>query len=173
MLEHTLAIIGAVLLPILRTAIDRIGRERPPERRVLAGRRIGRIERAVAGAVAHQHFGKFLRRAVVEAARYLVDIVYAEENIVGARDVGIESGGAIGRRMAQREMQGDQAVVAPVPGFGLLAHGLREQLLAGHLHGGGKIDGAGDEFAAEMALRSSTAIFIPARARYAASVKPL
>ena len=50
--------------------------------------------------------------------------------------------------MAQREMQGDQAVVAPVPGFRLLAHRFGEQLLAGHLHGGRKIDGAGDEFAA-------------------------
>ena len=45
-------------------------------------------------------------------------------------------------------MQGHQAVVAPVPGFRLLAHRLGEQLLAGHLHRRGKVDRAGNEFIA-------------------------
>ena len=111
-------------------------------------RRIGRVELAVAGAIAHQHLGKFLGGAVLETAGHLVDIVHAEEDIVGARDIGIEGGRAIGRRVAEREVQRDQAMVAPVPGFCLLAHSLREQFLAGHLYGGRKIDGAGDEFAA-------------------------
>ncbi len=52
---------------------------------------------------------------------------------------------AVDRRVLQREMQGHQAVVAPVPGIELLAHVLGKQLLARHPHGGRSVDRARDE----------------------------
>ena len=42
-------------------------------------------------------------------------------------------------------MQRDQAMVAPVPALQLVANVLREQLFARHVHGGRRVDGAGDE----------------------------
>ena len=91
---------------------------------------------------------EILRRAILEAARHVVDMVHAEENIISARNIRIERGGAIGGWVLERKVQGHQTMVAPMPGFRLFAHGFREQLLPGHLHGGWKIDSACDEFAA-------------------------
>ena len=102
----------------------------------------------VARAIAHQYSGKFFRRAVFETARDVVNVIHAEEDIVGARNVGIENSGAVGRRVFEREVQRHQAVVAPMPRFRFFPNRFGKQFFASHLHGRGKIDRARHEFAA-------------------------
>ncbi len=133
--EQPLGVGVAVAVPVFRIAVDGIGRERPPECRMAAGRRVGRIDLAVAGAVAHKHVGELAVGAVLEALRDLVDVVHAEEDVEGAVDVGVEGARPVERPLTQRQVQGDQGVVAPVPVVELVAHLVGEQLFAGHAHG--------------------------------------
>ena len=71
------------------------------------GRRVGRVYGAIASAITHQYIRKFLLGAVVEATRDLIDVVHAEENVVGARYVRIEVLRSVDRRVPEREMQSD------------------------------------------------------------------
>jgi hypothetical protein len=121
-IENPLSVIGAIALPFLRRAIDRVGSKRPPERNVFATRRVTRIKQAVARAIAHQHAGKSLRGTILEAVRNVVDMIHAEEDIVGARNIGIEGSSAVRRRIIEREVQRHQTMVAPMPGLGFLPH---------------------------------------------------
>ena len=68
------------------------------------GRGISWIDRAVAGAVPHQHVRKFTGGAMVEAAAHLLDVIHPEKDIERAIDIRIEFGGAIDRLVAQREV---------------------------------------------------------------------
>src|SRR5206468_2504809 len=63
-----------------------------------------------------------------------------EEHVVGFGQVRIEALGSIDRGPLESEMQGNQAVVAPVPRTELLAHILRKKRLADHSHGCRRID---------------------------------
>ena len=89
-IEDALRVRVLVAVPIFRVAVDRVGRERPPERRVAAGRGVGRLDVAVASAVAHQHIGEFLGFAVFETLLDLFDIVHSEKDVERAVDVRVE-----------------------------------------------------------------------------------
>src|SRR5438876_10198542 len=89
-LENALRIFGLPAIPFLCIAVNCIGCKGPPERGMPVGGRIGRIDRAVARAITHEDTRESLLGAIVEAACYLINVVHAEEDVVSARDVGIE-----------------------------------------------------------------------------------
>ena len=88
--QHALRIFLAAVLPTLGAVGKRVGRERIPERDVLAGGRVGRVELRIAGAVPHQVIRKFAAPALLETADHLIGIVEPEDEIERAGDIGIE-----------------------------------------------------------------------------------
>src|SRR5262249_38007030 len=144
---HALRVVLSLAVPVIRVAVNRIGSKRPPKGGGPVGRSIRRVDGGVAGAVPHQYVRKSIGSAIVEAAAHLLDAVQPEKNIECAVDVRIELSGAIDRLVAQREVECHQTVTAPVPAVELPAHVLWEQVFASHAHGGGRVDGTGDEAA--------------------------